>query len=105
MRQSHKLNSVSLRVFISFLQSTVGVSISKEMKTRNGTRFIPEAHVAWLHEYLNEGQVNTSTFTGAGGSFTTKGFDPASDSLNVGASVVKEPHCAIKILNSCPMSP
>jgi len=69
------------------LQSTVGVSISKEMATRKGTRFIPEAHIAWLHEFLNEGQVNTSTFTGGGGSFTTEGFDPADNSLNIGASV------------------
>jgi outer membrane autotransporter protein len=71
----------------NFLQSTVGVSVSQEIKTGNGARFIPEAHIAWLHEYLDEGQINTSTFTGGGGSFTTNGFDPANDSLNVGASV------------------
>jgi len=54
--------------------------------------------VAWLHEYLDEGQVNTSTFTGGGGSFTTRGFDPANDSLNVGASlaIYSENNIAVK---------
>ena len=69
------------------MQSTLGVSISKEMESNNGTKYIPEVHVAWLHEYLDEQQVNTSTFTGGGGSFTTNGFDPANDSVNVGASL------------------
>ena len=70
-----------------FLQSTLGVSISKEMETNSGTRFVPEVHVAWLHEFFDENQINTSTFTGGGGSFTTAGFDPANDSINAGASV------------------
>ncbi|MFT5427248.1 MAG: outer membrane autotransporter protein [Gammaproteobacteria bacterium] len=70
-----------------FLQSTLGVSLSKEMETNNGTKYTPEAHIAWLHEYLDENQNNTSTFTGGGGSFTTNGFDPADDSVNIGASV------------------
>ncbi len=49
---------------------------------------IPEAHVAWLHEFMDEKQANTSTFAAAGGpSFATSGLDPSDDSLNVGASV------------------
>ena len=69
------------------LQSTFGVSISKEMRTAAGARFIPEAHIAWLHEYFDETQANTSTFTGGGAAFNTAGFDPANDSLNIGGSV------------------
>ncbi len=69
------------------LQSTLGVSVRKEMKMPNGFQVVPEAHVAWLHEFLDEGQTNTSSFTGGGASFTSRGFDPANDSLNVGVSL------------------
>ena len=69
------------------LQSTLGVSLRREVETATGLKMVPEAHVAWLHEFLDEEQVNTSTFTGGGGSFTTRGFDPANDSFNIGASL------------------
>ena len=69
------------------LQSALGVSISKEMIDADGNSYVPEAHISWLHEYLDEEQTNTSTFAGGGASFTTKGFDPASDSINAGASL------------------
>ena len=69
------------------LQSTLGVSFRKQMKTADGLDVVPELHLAWLHEFLDEEQTNTSTFTGGGASFATRGFDPANDSLNVGASL------------------
>lgn len=69
------------------LQSTLGVSLRREVETATGLKMVPEAHVAWLHEFLDEEQINTSTFTGGGGSFTTRGFDPANDSFNIGASL------------------
>ena len=69
-----------------FLQSTLGLSVSKHFKT-NGVSYIPEAHVAWLHEFEDEEQANTSTFTGGGGSFATRGLNPADDGLNAGASM------------------
>ena len=68
------------------LESVVGISVRKEMETAKGTSVVPEVHVSWRHEFLDERQVNTSTFTGGGASFTTNGFDPANNSFNVGAS-------------------
>jgi outer membrane autotransporter protein len=71
----------------SSLQSTIGVSVHKEIETVNNLKVVPEVHVAWSLEHLDEEQVNTSTFTGGGTSFTTRGFEPANASLNLGTSL------------------
>lgn len=71
---------------LDVLQSTLGVSVSKQYKNKSST-FVPSVHVAWLHEYLDEEQANTSTFATGGPSFSTRGLDPSDNSLNVGASV------------------
>jgi len=70
-----------------FLQSTLGVSVSKQYKSEKGYKFVPEVHIAYLHEFLDEAQANISTFATGGPSFSTQGLDPEDDSLNVGASV------------------
>jgi len=68
------------------LESSVGLSLRKEMKTDQGTTIIPEIHASWRHECLDDEQTNTSTFTGAGTSFATRGFDPANNSANIGVA-------------------
>ena len=69
------------------LESTLGVSVSKQYKTENGNTYVPAVHVAWKHEYLDEGQANTSTFASGAPSFSTRGLDPDDDTLNLGVSV------------------
>jgi outer membrane autotransporter protein len=68
------------------LESVLGVSARKEMESRDGTSIMPELHAAWRHEFLDEIQVNTSTYTGGGASFITTGADPANNTFNIGAS-------------------
>jgi len=69
------------------LESTLGVSLHKEIMTRSGSTMVPEVHVAWKHEYLDDDLSITSAFTGGGASFATEGLDPADDGLNIGASL------------------
>jgi len=70
-----------------FVQSTLGLSVSKRFETANGVSYVPEAHVAWLHEFADDNQANTSTFAAGGPAFSTQGLDPADDSANIGASL------------------
>jgi len=71
-----------------FVQSTLGFSVSKRFETAQGVSYVPEAHVAWLHEFADDNQANTSTFVATGGTaFSTQGLDPADDSANIGASL------------------
>ena len=70
-----------------FMQSALGLSVSKRFETTNGVSIVPEVHAAWLHEFADEQQANTSSFVAGGASFSTRGLDPANDSANIGASL------------------
>ena len=53
----------------------------------NNLKMVPEVHIALFLEHLDEEQANTSTFTGGGASFTTRGFEPANAGINLGTSL------------------
>jgi len=74
------------------LESVIGISALKEMELNNGARFVPELRVSWRHEFLNEIQINRSSFSGGGDAFVTQGFDPANDTFNIGLSATIQLH-------------
>jgi outer membrane autotransporter protein len=51
------------------------------------SQIVPEVHVKWLYDFIGDQQQATSTFTGSGASFSTKGFDPPKSSYNAGAKL------------------
>ncbi|MFA5339806.1 MAG: autotransporter domain-containing protein [Candidatus Omnitrophota bacterium] len=67
----------------NMLESGLGMKLDRPFEVSYGT-LIPEVHVRWLHDFINDNQATTSTFAGGGGSFATQGFNPARDALNVG---------------------
>lgn len=69
------------------LESTLGVSVGKQMKTSGGARFKPEASIAWQHLHNGENLTSTANFSGGGGSFISTGFEPATDGIKVGLSM------------------
>ncbi len=72
---------------VEALESSLGLSVHMQLETARGTKVIPEGHIAWRHEFLNDEHSATSTFTGGGAAFSTSGLDPSDDSLNIGASL------------------
>ncbi|MFA5335578.1 MAG: autotransporter domain-containing protein [Candidatus Omnitrophota bacterium] len=68
------------------LQSGLGMKLERPFETKTGT-VIPEVHAKWLHDFIGDRQETTSTFSGGGGSFATRGFDPARNAMDVGAKL------------------
>ena len=69
------------------LESGLGVSLANPIQFNWGI-FTPEVHVKWLHDYINDNVVITSSFTGgSGGSFTSTGSKPTKDGANVGGKL------------------
>ena len=64
-----------------------------------GGKFVPEIHAKWLYDYIGDAQQTTSTFTGGGASFTTRGFKPERSSYNLGAKVtmISETDLAVEL--------
>ena len=50
-------------------------------------RIMPEIHATFLYDFVSDPRQTTSTFTGGGASFETKGFDPPKSSCNAGAAL------------------
>ena len=48
---------------------------------------MPEAHIGWRYDFLDEEQANSSNFTGGGTAFGTRGLNPADSSFNVGGTM------------------
>ncbi len=71
------------------LQSGVGGRIAHPIKLKTCT-LTPEIYGKWLYDFLGEEVAMTSTFTGGGGSFETKGFKPARSSFNGGTKLALE---------------
>ena len=72
----------------TFLESGLGMSVARHFEMGEGSDLLPEIHVKWLHELLNQNLQNTASFTAAGStSFVTSGLNAAQDTLNLGAGV------------------
>ena len=69
------------------LSSNVGVSVRKSFKTANDTVIVPEAHIGWRYEFLDNSMYSISNFTGGGTAFTTNGLQPPASGLNLGGTV------------------
>ncbi len=67
-------------------QSGLGIKFAYPVKDQSGT-FTPEVHTKWLYDFVGDEQATTSTFTGGGASFSTRGYDPAQHSFNVGGGL------------------
>jgi outer membrane autotransporter protein len=70
-----------------FLQSNLGVKIERPWWTDRDGRWVPEVHFKWLYDFIGDDAATTSTFTGGGASFSTRGAEPAQHSFNVGAGL------------------
>lgn len=67
----------------NLFETGLGAKLNYTTETKWGT-FIPELHVKWLYDVVNDSEQSTSTFTGGGGSFITSGFRPARSIANIG---------------------
>jgi outer membrane autotransporter protein len=79
------------------LTSTIGVSIRKHIETSSDYHFMPEVYIGWRHDLLDETQVTTSSFSGGGAAFNTRGLDPADSSINIGGTLSVYSSSAIEI--------
>lgn len=71
-----------------FLESGLGVKLERSFNYRGGT-IVPEAHVKWLHDFLNPQLAQTAAFTAPGSSeFTTQGHRTADDTYDAGAGLM-----------------
>jgi uncharacterized protein with beta-barrel porin domain len=70
----------------NLFQTGLGVKAAYPV-LRKSLRFTPELHAKWLYDFAGDAQQATSTFTGGGASFVTKGFDPPRSSGNVGTKL------------------
>ncbi|MDP3634839.1 autotransporter domain-containing protein [Phenylobacterium sp.] len=68
-----------------FLQSGLGVKISRDMPMAGPGIFRPEIHGKWLHSMSEEMMTNTATFESGGPAFTVNGLKADADTFNVGA--------------------
>lgn len=68
------------------LQSGVGARVAHSIKLESCT-LTPEIYGKWLYDFIGDEVSMTSTFTGGGASFETKGFKPARHSGNVGTKL------------------
>jgi outer membrane autotransporter protein len=71
----------------SSLKSTVGVSIRKAFESGEDYTIMPEAHIGWRYDFLDEAQLSTSNFAGSGTAFNTQGLNPADSSFNIGGTM------------------
>ena len=68
------------------LESGLGAKITSKMAYKWG-ELIPEVHVKWLYDFINEGIAVTSSYTGGGGSFTTNGAKASKNGANLGGKL------------------
>ena len=70
----------------NFLQSGVGMKIERPIFAGNKI-YSPEIHAKWLHDFTSTTMEQTTSFTGGGTSFETKGMHQDRDFYNVGAGL------------------
>ncbi len=68
------------------LESGLGLSVGSS-QTNDWGIFTPEVHAKWLHDYINDHMVITSSLTGGGGSFTANGLTPKADGIDLGSKL------------------
>ncbi|MCX5679591.1 MAG: autotransporter domain-containing protein [Candidatus Omnitrophica bacterium] len=72
-------------------QTGLGMKFGYPVDLKGGIgRLTPELKFKWLYDWIGDAQQATSTFTGGGGSFGTKGFTPAQSSYDFGAKLTLE---------------
>jgi uncharacterized protein with beta-barrel porin domain len=70
----------------NILESGLGASLSSQEKYSWG-ELTPEFHAKWLYDYIGDGVVVTSQYTGGGGAFTSNGASQAKDGVNLGGKL------------------
>ncbi len=70
----------------NLFQTGLGAKMAYPIQKKN-FRIIPELHAKWLYDFAGDPQQTTSTFTGGGAPFVTKGIDPPRSSGNIGAKL------------------
>lgn len=75
---------------LNILEFGVGATIDWDLKHRDGSVLRPTVNAEYRYDVMGDEVETTSNFTAGGGSFKTKGFDPAQSSFNVGAGLEYE---------------
>ena len=70
----------------NFAQSSLGVKVERVIQS-SGSRYSPEAHVRWQHDFGSTAMQQDATFAGGGASFTTQGVRQGRELFNVGAGI------------------
>lgn len=68
------------------VQTGLGVKVAYPILKKN-VRITPEFHAKWLYDFAGDAEQITSSLTGGGASFVTKGVDPARSSGSMGAKL------------------
>ncbi|MDD5174429.1 MAG: autotransporter outer membrane beta-barrel domain-containing protein [Candidatus Omnitrophica bacterium] len=72
-------------------QTGLGMKIGYPLELKKiDTKVTPEFKFKWFYDWVGDAQQTTSTFTGGGGSFGTKGFIPAQSSYDFGLKLTVE---------------
>ncbi len=82
------------------LESGLGLSMSTSEEKDWGL-FTPEIHAKWLHDYIDDKMVVTSSFTGGGGSFTSNGVTPQKDGIEYGSKLSFDLKNDISLIAEC----
>ncbi len=72
---------------VTVFELGVGVDAKWSLQQNNGAVLEPTLSVEYRHDFVGDEVETNSSFTGTGASFQTKGFEPALDTLSLGASV------------------
>ncbi|PKN17761.1 MAG: hypothetical protein CVU71_15135 [Deltaproteobacteria bacterium HGW-Deltaproteobacteria-6] len=81
------LNLIMDRQHYDLFRTGLGTKIVYPI-LRKSCRITPELHAKWLYDFAGDAQQTTSTFTGGGASFVSKGSDPPRSSGNLGAKLI-----------------
>ncbi|MFH1190330.1 MAG: autotransporter domain-containing protein [Candidatus Omnitrophota bacterium] len=82
------------------LQSGLGARVAAPIKCKWGT-VTPEVHGKWFYDFIGDGMVVTSNFTGGGPSFDSNGAKPALNSFNAGGELAVHLNNDISIVANC----
>ena len=82
------------------LESGLGASVSTQLKYGWGN-LTPEVHAKWLHDFINDDMVITSTYTGGGGAFTSNGTKMVKDGVNAGGKLSFDLKDDISLIAEC----
>ncbi len=72
---------------ISIFELGLGVDAAWMFQQADGSYVSPELRAGYRYDFVGDEYATTSTFTGGGAAFQTKGFDPAQSTFDLGAGV------------------